>query len=137
MKEGYIVSEISEMEKGTDERERAIALLHMLQSNGHGREIFDYEASDHDDTLFVNGSTEYLIVTDSQADVLWEREIDNYFDACVLPEIPEHLQVYMDEERWKEDAYVNGGRGQSLSHYDGVEYLTDVNGKIYYIYRQH
>lgn len=77
---------------------------------------------------------EYLVLTDSEADDEWDSALDNYIDECILPEIPDHLQNYFDEEKWKQDAKYDG-RGQSLATYDGCEYDEEVNGTTYYIYR--
>jgi len=81
------------------------------------------------------GSKEYLIVTDSEADNLWEIELDNYLTDVVYDELPKHLVNYFDDEKWKQDARYDG-RAHSLSFYDGNEYEETVNGNVYYIYRQ-
>lgn len=77
----------------------------------------------------------YTVVTDEEADDLWEQELDNYIEECIMPEIPEHLQNYFDEDAWKDDARIDG-RGHAISRYDGYEYEETVNGTTYYIYRQ-
>ena len=77
----------------------------------------------------------YTVVTDEEADDLWEQELDNYIEECVMPEIPEHLRDYFNEDAWKDDARVDG-RGHAISRYDGYEYEETVNGTTYYIYRQ-
>jgi len=103
----------------------------------------DIVESKYGDNHFEHGSgkypPEYLVVTDNEADILWDEFLDNYLDECVLPELPEHLRLYFDDEKWKEDARMDD-RGQSLSSYDGCEYeveVEDENGKkeTLFIYR--
>ena len=86
------------------------------------------------DNVFSYYNEEYIVVTDSEADDLWEQELDNYIEECILPEMPEHLQNYFDEDAWKSDAKIDG-RGHAISRYDGCEYEEEVNGTTYYIYR--
>lgn len=74
----------------------------------------------------------YLVVTDEEADEIWEKYLDNYIDKCM--EIPKYLEPYFDREGWKEDARGDG-RAHSLSGYDGKEDYQEVNGTDYYIYR--
>lgn len=75
---------------------------------------------------------EYLVVTDEEADELWDENLESYIDGCM--EIPEHVMEYFDRERWKEDARGDG-RAHSLSGYDGKEAYQEVDGTGYYIYR--
>lgn len=89
--------------------------------------------SSYDENLFEYGSEEYLVVTDEEADELWEGDLENYIDECM--EIPEHIKPYFDRESWKSDARQYG-RGHSLGRYDGVENYEEVKGETYYIYRQ-
>lgn len=78
---------------------------------------------------------EYEVLTDSEADDRMDECLDNYIEELILPEIPDHLQNYFDEEAWKSDARMDG-RGHIISRYDGCEYEEKVNGTWYYIYRQ-
>ena len=87
------------------------------------------------DNYFEYYNENYTVVTDDEADDLWEQELDNYIEECIMPEIPEHLQYYFDEDAWKSDARIDG-RGHAISRYDGEEYEEEVNGTTYYIYRQ-
>ena len=59
---------------------------------------------------------------------------ENYIEECILPEIPDNLQYYFNNEAWKRDAKMDG-RGHSLATYDGAEYEETVNNTTYYIYR--
>lgn len=75
---------------------------------------------------------DYLVLTDDEADDLWDEELERYIDDAM--EIPEHLERYFDREKFKADAR-HDGRGQSLASYDSEEHYVDVNGVTYYIYR--
>jgi hypothetical protein len=85
--------------------------------------------------LFTACGREYLVLTDEEADDAWEEYLDNYIDEYVLPEMPDHLRRYFDEEAFKDDAKMDS-RGHSLSRYDGCEYDVEINGTTYYLYRQ-
>ena len=86
--------------------------------------------TEQEDNLFTSGSGEFLVLTDEEADEAFQESLSNFFDECVLPDIPEHLQSYIDEERWKADAAFDG-RGHSLATYDGNECEEDE----FFIYR--
>ena len=96
----------------------------------------DITESKHDDTCLEVGHgkypNEYLVLTDDEADVVWEERLDSYIDECL--EIPDHLQSYFDEEAWKRDARMDG-RGHSISSYDGCEYDVEIDGETLYIFR--
>ena len=99
----------------------------------------EIEQSSYDENTFEYGSEEYLVVTDEEADELWEAELDNYLEEIIYPELTGNLANYFDDEAWKRDAR-NDGRGHSLSGYDGNENKETVTNKegnleTYYIYR--
>jgi hypothetical protein len=79
----------------------------------------------------------YQILSDDEADEAWDKSLDNYLDECVLPELPENMRNYFDDDKWKHDARSDG-RGHSLGYYDGEENeITDPEtGIIYFAYRQ-
>lgn len=87
------------------------------------------------DNRFECGNKEYLVVTDDEADDLWDEDLENYIDECILHELPECYRNYFDREGWKSDARFDG-RGHCLNHYDGNEESETVDGVEYYIYRQ-
>lgn len=91
--------------------------------------VEEYDLSNYDN--------DYLVLTDAEADDLWDEELDNYIEECILPDLPEYLKKYFNEEAWKSDAKYDG-RGHGISHYDGKEYEEHVEyfDKIFYIYRQ-
>ena len=100
----------------------------------------DIEQSTYDENIFEFVGQEYLVVTDEEADDLWEQELDNYLEECIYPELTGNLANYFDDEKWKRDAKFDG-RGHSLGRYDGCEEeitLTDKEGdeiETFYIYR--
>jgi hypothetical protein len=87
-------------------------------------------------------NSDYLVLTDEEADEKWEESLDNYIEECITPEIDKiaegqgNLSYYIkfDKEMWKRDARFDG-RGHSLSSYDGNENEETVNGQTFYIYR--
>lgn len=83
-----------------------------------GLDVEDLEVSSYDEKVIGIGSQEYLVVTDSEADELWDEDLENYIDDCL--EIPESIKPYFDREAWKSDAR-HDGRAHSLSGYDGNE----------------
>ena len=94
----------------------------------------DIEQSTYDENIFEFANDEYLVVTDEEADELWEQELDNYLEECIYPELTGDLSRYFDDEAWKRDAKFDG-RGHSLGRYDGVENYEEVKDETYYIYR--
>lgn len=71
----------------------------------------------------VGKNYSYLVVTDEEADELWDQELDNYIDECL--EIPDAIRNYFDEEKWKDDARGDG-RASSLSTYNDSEEEIDL-----------
>lgn len=78
---------------------------------------------------------EYLAGTDREMDIEWDKELDNYIDECILPDIDKHYRNYFDSDSWKEDARIDG-RGHSLNRYDGGEIEYEFDNTWYYAYRQ-
>ena len=99
------------------------------------REIgrFTEESYEHYGLIVLDGETgEYAIGTDSECDDAWEESLDNYIDECIIPELPESMVNYFDDESWKRDAKYDG-RGHSLSSYDGNEIELDDDLFMYRI----
>ena len=86
------------------------------------------------DNRFSYYNEEYLVLTDEKADEEEDRQLDNYLEECIYPELPENIRYYFDDEKWKRDAKMDG-RGHNISTYDGTEYEETVEGTTYYIYR--
>lgn len=78
--------------------------------------------------------SDYLSLTDSEADDIEDERLDDYIDECILPELPDHLQAYFDDKAWKRDARYDW-RGHIIASYDGEEHEQEYNGTTYYIYR--
>ena len=89
----------------------------------------------YSDNIFEIDGEEYEVLTDFEADDRWEEELDFYIDECILPQIPEKLQNYFDDEAWKRDARYDG-RGHCIARYDGYENEETIDGETFYIYRQ-
>lgn len=97
-------------------------------------DIDDLSESKWDDKTIENGSEEYLVVDDEEANVVWEERLESYIEECILGQLPEHLQTYFDNESWMEDARMDG-RGHSISSYDGGENEIEIDGETIYIFR--
>lgn len=89
---------------------------------------------EEDDNRWTIQGMDYLIGDDSAMDEEWDKDLDNYIDECILPEVAEMHRKYFDRDAWKEDAKVDG-RGHSLNRYDGSEDEQEFNGETFYIYR--
>jgi hypothetical protein len=131
-----------------DERENTKSVVCDDCYQDYKREIIladhiDVEPTDIEDSygnnMFKVGIStygpEYLVLTDDEADELWDEQLDNYLDECVLPELPESARMYFDRDSWKSDARMDG-RGHSIASYDGNEdEVQDEDGNYFYIYR--
>lgn len=113
-----------------DEPEKVRALASYLEIH------FSTITEDGGDRYLAQG-IEYMVLNDEEADDEWNKNLNNYLEECVYPELPENLRNYFDNEKWKEDA-KDDGRGNSLSGYDGVETeITDPETEeIFFAYRQ-
>ena len=117
----------------SDDLDRMTALARHLNCN-----ISDVEPARYGQNIFEAEGKEFAVLTDSEADDLWDDDLENYIDDCL--EIPENMKNYFDREAWKRDAKMDG-RGHALGRYDGQEYaeygIKTVSGsELYYIYRQ-
>src|SRR6187402_519610 len=91
--------------------------------------------SQYDDNIFEYYGNEYLVVTNDEADELWEADLDNYLEEIIYPELEGNLKNYFDDEAWKNDARYDG-RAHTLARYDGDENYIDLEGEeTIYIYR--
>lgn len=71
------------------------------------------------DEFDFNGET-ILVLTDDEADNRWDEELDSYLEDCVYPDLPDNLKYYFDDEKWKNDARMDG-RGHAIARYDDEE----------------
>lgn len=129
-----MTQEDTEQELITIDDEKILALAQHLNISTDDTDILNITQSSYDDCVYEYGNEEYLVCTDSEADDKWEVSLDDYIEQCIMPEVPEWIQNYFDEDAWKRDARMDG-RGHSLSGYDGNEHEEGVNGTDYYIYR--
>lgn len=93
------------------------------------RQAFDGEKVKEYRDLSQTNDGEYLVLTDDEADEKARDYSESYIDDCM--DIPDHLEVYFDRERFIEDAISIDGRGHIIASYDGCEHWFDE----YYIYR--
>lgn len=114
------------------ENEKILALAEFL--NVDEADIADIREG-YDSNIFEYYGEEYEVLTDEEADDRWEEELNYYIEECIIPELPENMQNYFDEEAWKRDARLDG-RGHAISRYDGNENEAKINDTYYYIYRQ-
>lgn len=92
-------------------------------------DIYYFEAVDLID------SEEYWVLTDKEADEKAELEAQYYLEDA-LSQIPHHLQVYFDDDKYISD-YISDGRGYLLDTYNGFEdSITLDNDSVFYIYRR-
>ena len=90
---------------------------------------------ENSDTYWTVQGVDYIAGTDDEMDDAWDVELDNYLEECVYPDLPENMRIYFDDDKWKDDARVDG-RGHSLNRYDGGEEYTQVQREEIYAYRQ-
>jgi hypothetical protein len=85
-------------------------------------------------TPYTTCDSEWLVLTDLEADAAWDESLENYIDECL--ELPPQLESYFDREAWKRDARTDG-RGHSLSGYNGTEdsVFLKAEDESLYLYR--
>ena len=85
-----------------------------------------------EDTIII-GSAEYLVLTDDEADEMFDSYLENMLDDGGV--VPGADSPYFDRERWKRDAAIDG-RGHFLAGYDGAENEVCIGASDYwYLYR--
>jgi hypothetical protein len=94
----------------------------------------EFEISSYDNKVVEYAGGEYLVVTESRANDIWEERLDDYLEQCVYPELSGNLAQYFDDEEWKRDARRDG-RGHAISGYDGNEYNATIDGESFCIFR--
>lgn len=110
--------------------ELAVAFVRLLDLTEN--DLDDIEIDDHRST--VQG-IDYLAGTDEEMDEEWDQDLEHYLDECVTPDLPDVAQRFFDREGWKDWAKQDG-RAHSLNRYNGEELSVEVNGTMYYAYRQ-
>ena len=82
-----------------------------------------------------NCNKEYLILTDSEADIASKNNAENRIDDLMTTKIKESVFYnYIDFEEMIED--FSEDRGSNLSNCDGTEYSEEGIFDKYYIYKQ-
>lgn len=121
---------------GGDEEEQRDIFLEEIDHTEHTESDFLEWCKGNLDSIdeYDENNSDYLVLTDDEADDKLEESLDSYIEDCILPELPEAYRNYFDENSWKSDAKMDG-RGHSLASYDGHECEEHVNGTYYYIYR--
>jgi len=79
------------------------------------------------DNCFETCVGEFLVLNDREADELFEDQIENYIDECILHELPEPYRYYFDNEKFIRDVRLSDGRGPTLAGYDGAEQETRLD----------
>ena len=87
----------------------------------------DVGEASYGSNCFEASGSEFLVLTDEEADDIWDEQLDNYLDDCVLGELSGISQQYFDKEAWKKDARQDG-RGHSVGSYDGGEHKVVLDG---------
>ena len=103
-----------------------------------GLDYEDYEAEEWDGIVnFSNGSEEYSVMDESEAESAFKERLDDYIDECVLSQMPDHLRFYFDRDAFVRDVELGDGRGPTMATYDGHEheYFPPNSNTAYYIYR--
>ena len=105
---------------GGDEEEQRDIFLVVIDHTEHTESDFLQWCKDNCEAIeeYDENSSDYLVLTDDEANDKLEESLDSYFD----------------EDAWKYDAKMDG-RGHSLASYDGNENEETVNDETYYIYR--
>lgn len=118
-----IIDDLQE-NKGYDEdvAQRIAALSVMLEID-----VEEVNEASYGTNAFEAERSEFLVLTDDEADQVWDEQLDSYLDDCVLGELSEMSQRYFDQEQWKNDARQDG-RGHSISGYDGEEHEIVLDG---------
>ncbi len=121
---------------GGDEEEQRDIFLEEIDHTEHTESDFLQWCKDNCEAIeeYDENGSDYLVLTDDEADDKWNDSLDSYIQECIFPELPKAYMNYFDEDAWKYDAKMDG-RGHSLASYDGNENEETVNDETYYIYR--
>lgn len=129
--------EITKLEYSNQEKALALAIQLELEPE-EDQTLDDFLSQitsiDQEKTIFEVGKEVYYILTEEEAETMWDEYMENYIDEIILSKLPKQCQCYFDREAWKNDASYDG-RGNTLASYDGYENEQVINGTLYYIYR--
>jgi hypothetical protein len=76
----------------------------------------------------------YYVLTNSEADYVFDVEFKYYLEEVIYPYIPKYLHNYFDEYQYKKDLLLDG-RGFIIAKYDGKENDVFINNRVFFIYR--
>ena len=114
-----------------------VNFLYHVYCDGRYSEVcaqaFDGEEVDEYREAVPTCDGEYMVLTEDEADALFEESIENYIDEFIdsNDSIPDTFKFYFDREAFKRDTEINSDRGTELGRYDGIEHYYDD----YLIYR--
>ncbi len=126
-----------ELDVDFDEAMRQLALMICHDFSTAGK------VDDERREVEIGSNHRYIVATDSEADDLWDEDLDNFINECVLSELPERYRDFFDRERFKEYCRSDG-RAHTLARYDGHENYVDLiewgpnstkHSVTYFIYR--
>lgn len=85
--------------------ERVVALAYHLEGGKAYFSELEYDdAKDKlDEAKELIDARDYLILTDEEADDLWDERLDDLIEDCILSQIPEPYRFYFNEEMYKRD----------------------------------
>ncbi|KKL12388.1 hypothetical protein LCGC14_2536270, partial [marine sediment metagenome] len=89
---------------------------------GNDHDLDGYVPQPYDENVIAYGGQDYLVLDDTEADARAEESLQDLWNDCYASTIPDHLEHYIDEKGWIEDAINNDGRGHTLNSYDGNEF---------------
>lgn len=78
--------------------------------------------------------SDYLVLTDEEADEKLDERLEHHIDDCVLINIDPSYHEYFDRDSWKSDN--KSDRGSWIAYTDGYENEECINKTTYYIYKQ-
>ena len=80
-------------------------------------ELYSFEC---DDSNFELEGRTFRIIHKASLEGIWEDELEEYCEECILSELPDIAQSYFDMEAWVRDAKFDGV-GHHFGTYDGTE----------------
>lgn len=138
MQTEYTTNQLNDAGFTDEDHDKVRALCSFLNCDPSELSLERYEH--YGMTVFSQGSAEYAIGTDEEADSAWNDSLESYINDCIEPELNfDELgslgnYVKFDREMWIRDAKMDG-RGHSLSPYDGAENEEKIGETWFYIYR--
>jgi len=95
-----------------------------------------WDSMDWNDAVTAYNDEDYLVLTTEEVDDEMLESAQSYLYEVVLPEIPEYLHYYFNEDTYIKDYINDTVPGEVIADHDGAEHSVDVDGTTYYIYRK-